>query len=157
MAIEEEEARALYADLRASVAAIDELRWIVDDVDALIQQGVEERRQVLLEAQEPGRRRKREAVKVSRAYLPSEMLRLLIDAVERAVLQPIDLVRTTLSALEEAAGFEVELEFRPDSVELVGTIGDREGMVVSGDMLVEASERVTTLRELIAEFRRELE
>jgi hypothetical protein len=110
--------------------------------------------------------RKREKVRRVEPFTPLEQLRTLVDAIEFALITPVDLADATLRTLNHSDDLPLAMEFQRDIAGAEGEASprsDRFGRVAQeavrwsrGDV-ADTQDRVAPLRLALASIREELE
>lgn len=160
--IEELEANDLYVSLLEAVRGIPALAGMADPVESAVRLGRDVESSELFSPGQ-GRKRIRETVRSSRALTGRERLLLLIRTIERSVIVPVDVARSTVDQLSELDGAEVELVLTVDQVlsedqlssfSLAAGVGEE--VVIDARLVREAEDRIEALRALLTELRAEV-
>jgi hypothetical protein len=155
----------LLALLRISEAE-EIVRRMLDEVERTITQGRSTSESVPLI--ESGQQKRKQQVRRVVAWSSKERLQLLVDAIEAQLITPIDVLESTLVALEGHGDFGsgLSLRFEEDpaglgagrgSLETIRNVARADPVVVDRQAVDEAQSSVRPLRLALAAIRSELE
>ena len=139
------------------------LDWVVQEVSAVVERGIEERKEVALQsfdaADMPTKNRGRKTeVTVTRPFTDLEELQLLVASVRAAVLDANEIQEEALLGLKGEDAASPQISFRPDVPEGFEdkgySIGGARGhpFDLSLDQVAEQKDRIARVRALIVQL-----